>query len=88
MGDVYFGLAFQSLRCVAARVDCKLPGSPAQKSYAAPISDAHKKVQIQGARVGAREDSATASVLISELDFVRRAADDLAQFLTFKQHVA
>jgi len=87
MGDVYFGLALQSLRCVAAGVDGKLPCTTAQESNAAPVADAHKKVQIQDESLGAGEESAEAPVLISQLDFVRSAADDLAEFLTFKEHV-
>lgn len=88
MGDVSSGLAFQPLRCVASGVDCKHLCTPAEKSNAAPISDTHKKVQIQGERFGTGENPTTAPVLIAELDFVWSAADDLAQFLTFKQHVA
>jgi hypothetical protein len=88
MGEVYSGFVFQTLRSVASRVDHKLPGTPAQKPNAPPVSDAHKKVQIQGERFVTGKDSATAAVLIAELHFVRSAADDLAQFLTIKQHVA
>jgi hypothetical protein len=73
---------------VASGVDCEHLCTPAQKSKPAPISDTHKKVQIQGERFGTGENPATAPVLIPELDFVWSAADDLAQFLTFKQHVA
>ena len=87
MSDVYFGLAFQALRCVASRVECELPGTPAQKTNAAPVSDAHENVQIQGERLGAREDPATTPVLIAQFHLVRSAADELAQFLTLKQHV-
>jgi hypothetical protein len=79
-------IAFQALRCVASSVERKLLGAPTQKSNAAPISDAHKKVQVQGKRLGTREDPATAPVLIAELDFVRSATDDLTQFSAIKQH--
>jgi hypothetical protein len=78
MGEVYSGFAFQALRCAASTVDYKLPGTPAQKPNAPPVSDAHKKVQIQGERLGTGKDPATAAVLIAELDHVRSAADDLA----------
>jgi hypothetical protein len=88
MGDVRPGLAFQALRCMASSVDCKHLCAPAQKSNAAPVPDTHKKVQIQEERFGTRENPATAPVFIPELDLVWSAADDLAQFLTFKQHVA
>jgi len=88
MGEVYSGFVFQTLRSVASRVDHKLPGTPAQKPNAPPVSDAYKKVQIQGKRFGTGKDSATAAVLIAELHFVRSAADDLAQFLTIKEHAA
>jgi hypothetical protein len=86
MGDVYSGLALQTLRCVASCVERKLLVTSAQKSNTAPVSDAHKKVHVQGKRLGTREYPATASVLIAELDFVRSATDDLTQFLTIKQH--
>ena len=80
MSDVYFGLAFQALRCVASGVECKLLGTPAQKSNAAPVSDAHEEVQIQGERLSAGKNPATAAILIAKLDYVRSAADNLAQF--------
>jgi hypothetical protein len=88
MSDVYFGFAFQALRCVASGVERKLLRATAQKSNATPVSDAHKEVHVQGERLCAGEDPATAPVRIAELDFVRSAADDLAQLLTFKQHLA
>jgi len=87
MSDVHFCLALQALRCVAAGVECKLLGTTAQKSNAAPVSDAHKEVQVQSERVPTGEGPVTASVLIAELDFVRSTGDELAQFLTFKYHV-
>jgi hypothetical protein len=86
MGEVYSGFAFQAPRGAASVVDYKLPGTPAQKPNAAPVADAHKKVQIQGERLGTGKDPATAAVLIAELDFVSSASDDLAQFLTIEQH--
>ena len=58
----------------------------AKKSNAAPVSDANKEIQVQGQRVDAGEDPATASVFIAEFDFVGSAFDDLAQFLTVKKH--
>jgi hypothetical protein len=86
MGDVCSSLAFQALRCMASEVDVKLLCTTAQKSNAAPVSDAHEEVQIQCERLGARENPAATSVLIAELDFVSSASDDLAQFLTIEQH--
>jgi hypothetical protein len=85
MSDVYSGLVFQALRCVAAGVESKVLCTTAKESNALPVSDAHKKVQIQGERLGTGEAAATAAVLIAELDHVQSAADDLAQFLTVKQ---
>jgi hypothetical protein len=58
MSDVSFGLALQSLRCVAAGVDGKLPCTTAQESNAAPVADANKNVQIQDESLGAGEESA------------------------------
>jgi hypothetical protein len=78
MSDVYSGLTFQALRCVASGVERKLLGTPTQKSNTALVSNAHKKIQVQGKCLGTRENPATASVLIAELDFVRSAADDFA----------
>src|SRR5947207_2254763 len=87
MSDICFGLAFKALRCVASGVKCELLCTTAQKSNAAPVSDAHEEVQIQGERVGDGEEPATAPVPIAELDFARSAGDKLAQLLTFKNHV-
>ena len=52
MSDVYFGLTLQALRCVASGVERKPLCTTAQESNAAPVSDAHEKVQIQGERFG------------------------------------
>jgi len=86
MSDIYSRIASQALRCVASSVDCELLCAPAQKSDPAAVSDTYKKVQIQGECLGTGEDPAAAPVLIAELDFVRRVADYLKQFLTLKQH--
>jgi hypothetical protein len=88
MGDVHSVLAFQPMRCMASGVECELPGTPTQKSNAASVSDAHKEVQVQSERIRTSESPVTAAVLITKLDLVRRAVEDLAQFLTFKKHVA
>jgi len=77
MGDVYFALAFQALRGAASSVDCKLLNTAAQKPNSAPISDPHKKVQIQGERLGTGKVPKTAAMLIAEFDCVQSAADDL-----------
>jgi hypothetical protein len=42
MSDVYSGLTFQALRCVASSVERKRLGTPTQKSKTAAVSDAHK----------------------------------------------
>ena len=73
MGEVYSGFAFQALRCVASSIDCKFLGAPTEKTNTAPISDAHKEIQIQCERLASRKDSATAAMLITQLDRVRRA---------------
>ena len=88
MGDAYSCLALQTLRCVAAGVDGKLPCTTAQESNATQVADAYKEVQIQGETFGAGEESAAAPVIIAQLDFVRSPADDVAELLTLKQHVA
>ena len=78
MSDVDFGLAFQAVRCVASGVECKVPGTPAQKANAAPVPDAHEQVQIQGQRLSTGKDPATAAMLIAKLYPVRSAVDNLA----------
>jgi hypothetical protein len=69
---------------VASGVECKLLCPIAQKSNAAPVSDSHEKLKIQSQRLGAGENPATAPVRISELDVVRSAGKDFAEFLIFK----
>lgn len=88
MSDVYPSFACQSLRCAAPSVECKFPCTPTQKSNAAAVPDANKKVQIQGECLGIGNDPATPSVLIAEFNVIWSVTDDLAQFLTVKQHVA
>jgi hypothetical protein len=88
MSDVYSCLVLQTVRCAAAGVDGELLSTTAQESNAAPVADAHKKVQVQDKSFGAGEEPAAATVLIAQLDFVRSPADDLAQPLTLKEHVA
>jgi hypothetical protein len=78
MSDVYSGLAFQTLRGPATSIELRPLCPPAQKSNPAPVSDAHKKVEIQGKRLSTGKDPATAAVLIPALDVIRSAADDLA----------
>jgi hypothetical protein len=78
MSDVYFGLALQSLRCVASGAECELPGTPAEKSNAAPVSDAHEKVQIQSERLSSGKNPGTAAILIAKLYHVRSAVDHIA----------
>jgi hypothetical protein len=87
MSDVYSRLVLQALRCVASGVGGKLLGTPAEKSNTAPVADTYKKGQIQGKSFDTRKDPTAASVLIAKLDFVRSPAEDLAQFLTIKQHI-
>jgi hypothetical protein len=87
MCDVDPALALQTLRCVASSVEGKSLCAPAQESNASPIPDAHKQVEVQDERVRTGEHAITPPVLIPEFDFVRGAADDLAQFSTIKQHV-
>jgi hypothetical protein len=78
MSDVYFGLALQSLCRMASGVECEVPSTPAQKSNAAPVSDAHEEIQIQGERLSTGEDPTTAAILIAKLYYVRSAVDNLA----------
>jgi hypothetical protein len=78
VGDVGPGFAIQSLGCAASSVGCVLLSPSAQKSNAAQVTNAHKKVQIQQERLCTGKYPAAAPVLIPKFDFVRRAADDLA----------
>jgi hypothetical protein len=78
MSDVHFGLALQALCCMASGVECVPPGAPAEKSNAAPVSDAHEKVQIQSERLSTGKDPATAAILIAKLYHVRSAVDNIA----------
>jgi hypothetical protein len=84
MGDVSARLAFEALRSVAPGVERKLPSTTSKKSNASPVSDANKKIQIQGERLVPGEDPATATVIVVEFDEIRRTGDDLAKFLTLK----
>ena len=52
---------------MTAGVERKRLGSPPHKSNAAPVSDAHEKVQIQDERLGTGKDPTTAAVLIREV---------------------
>ena len=87
MSDVYSGLAFQALRCMASGVESELLCTSTQESNAAPVPDADKQVQIHVERFGTGEDSATTPVFITQFDFVGSATDDRPQFFTLDQHV-
>jgi hypothetical protein len=78
MSDVYIGLALQALCRMASGVGCEIPGTPAQKSNAAPVSDAHEEIQIQGERLSTGKNPATTAMLIAKLYHVRSAVDNLA----------
>jgi hypothetical protein len=71
MSNVYSGIAFQTLCCLAAGVERKLLCTAAQKSNASPVPDAHEKVQIQGARLSSGKNPATAAMLIAKLHHIR-----------------
>jgi hypothetical protein len=63
---------------MASGVGCEIPGTPAQKSNAAPVSDAHEEIQIQGERLSTGKNPATTAMLIAKLYHVRSAVDNLA----------
>jgi hypothetical protein len=86
MSDVQLTVTLQALRRVASGIKCKCLGAATQKSNAAPVSDAHEQGQIQGERVRAGEEPATASVRIAEFDFVGSVGDYLTQFFTLEKH--
>jgi len=50
------GLALQALCRMTSGVECEVPGTPAQKSNAAPVSDAHEEIQIQGESLSTGEN--------------------------------
>ena len=78
IGDVYSGIIFRASRSAASRVDGKPLCATAQKSNAAPVSNADKKVHIQGLGFSAGQEPAKTSELILEFDLVRRSTDDVA----------
>jgi hypothetical protein len=47
MSDVYSGLTFQALRCVASSVEGKPLDMPEQKSEYGPVPDANKQIQVE-----------------------------------------
>ena len=87
MSDACSGLTCKAAGCVASCVERRLRCTTPQESNSTPVSYAHEKVQIQIKGLSARQSLATAAVLILALDDVWGAGDDLAQFLTFEEHV-
>ena len=78
MSDVYPSVTLQALRRLASGVECKCLGAAAQKSDTAPVPDAYKQIQIQIERFDAGKRPVATPVCVAELDFVRRAGDELA----------
>ena len=54
---------------MASGVERELLRATTQESNAASVSDADEQIQIQLERFGAKEDSATTPVLITDFDF-------------------
>lgn len=86
-GYVHSGVTLQALGCPTTCVYYELRRAPPEKPNTATVANTDEQGQIQGKGFGAGKHPAAPSVLIAELYLVSSALDNLAQLMTFNQHV-